>query len=261
MRGPGVVRWLVLILPILLPSAGRAQGVREGDDMVSRLGLADLAAYRAALSGRATIDDARAAEPPRSVSFRQLWDTPDDWLGRRVQVSGRVARVFRQEALGSFPPLVEAWVSTPAGDLFCTVFPAHGETKVGQSVDFTGTFLKSICYSGSDQPRLAPLIVGDRPPKPVSESAAVEQDRSLPVAASGSPAQPGWWRSAIAWSLGLLAALAAAGLLAWRHVRPVVAVGAGSGQYVGPPGTASSTAGDPPLEFIEREQNDGTELS
>ena len=73
--------------------------------------------------GRRPIDGPRAADPPRPVTFRDLWDHPDDWRGRRVTVRGTVARVFRQGAVGSFPPLVEAWLSTPEGDLFCVVFP------------------------------------------------------------------------------------------------------------------------------------------
>ena len=89
-------------------------------------GLADLPAEHAALAGKATIDGPRAADPPRPVTFRDLWDHPDDWRGRRVTVRGTVARVFRQGAVGSFPPLVEGWLSTPEGDLFCVVFPRPG---------------------------------------------------------------------------------------------------------------------------------------
>jgi hypothetical protein len=247
--------WLALSILASLACPAQEQG--EGDDLASRLGLADLAAYRAALAGRATVDDARASEPPRSMLFRQLWDTPDVWRGCRVQVTGRIARVFRQEAVGSFPALVEAWLSTPTGDLICTVFPTHGDAKIGQSVDFTGTFLKLIRYSAGDQARLAPLVVGDRPPAPATVTNTPASGPGLSPAPGSSG--PSGSRSVLAWLLGLIAALAAAGLLAWRHVRwPAASHTRG---YSGRHKAAFSTSGDAPLEFIERESQDGTRFS
>ena len=95
-----------------------------------RLGLADLPAEHAALAGKATIDGPEAHAPPQTVTFRDLWNHPETWRGRRVRVQGTIARVFRQGAVGSFPPLAEAWLSTPEGDLLCVVFPQ--EDRRGQ---------------------------------------------------------------------------------------------------------------------------------
>ena len=154
--------WLAVLLMVQGGWSSRAQSA--SDDLETRLGLADLAAYRAALSGKATVDDARTAEPVRPVTFHDLWDHPQTWRGRRVQVQGKVARIFRQDTVGDFPPLAEVWLTTTEGDLFCTVFPTAAVPEPGQDVRFTGTFLRTIRYAGSDQPRLAPWIVGDRPP-------------------------------------------------------------------------------------------------
>ena len=104
-----------------------------------------------------------------------------------VSVQGHVARIFRQGPVGSFPALAEVWITSPAGDPFCVVFPQPGPTafddplerhsdagrgiampEIGQMVRFTGTFLKMVRYAGSDGPRLAPLIVGGQQPVPVA---------------------------------------------------------------------------------------------
>src|SRR5205085_8897213 len=82
--------------------------------------------YRAALSGKPTADDARPSDAPVPVQFRDLWDHPGAYQGRRVTVRGRVERVFRQGPIGSFPALVEAWIFSKAGDPFCVVFPLPG---------------------------------------------------------------------------------------------------------------------------------------
>ena len=99
------------------------------------------------------------------VGFRELWDHAATYQGRRVQVQGRLVRRFRQGSFGTFPPLEEAWVFSPAGDPFCLVFPAprdpeerEAETKpktptAAGSVRFAGTFLKLIEYQGADGPR------------------------------------------------------------------------------------------------------------
>ena len=135
------------------------------------LTVADLAAYRAALSGQS-----RAQEPPAVVGFRELWEHPATYQGRRVQVQGRLVRRFRQGSFGTFPPLEEAWVFSPSGDPFCLVFPATRDPRETQSepktktsaaagsVRFAGTFLRLIQYQGADGPRRAPLIVGPAPP-------------------------------------------------------------------------------------------------
>ena len=79
--------WLAVLLLAHGGWSGRAQS--GSDDLETRLGLADLAAYRAALSGKATADDAHASGPMRPVTFHDLWDHPETWRGRRVQVRGR----------------------------------------------------------------------------------------------------------------------------------------------------------------------------
>ncbi|MGA2706026.1 MAG: hypothetical protein ABSH35_33705 [Isosphaeraceae bacterium] len=260
-------RWLAVLL---LAHGGWSSRAQSGsDDLETRLGLADLAAYRAALSGKTTADDAHAAEPVPPVTFHDLWDHPENWRGRRVQVRGTVARIFRQDAVGGFPPLAEAWLSTPQGDLFCTVFPTAGVPDVGQKVTFTGRFLKTIRYVGSDQPRLAPWIVGDRPPS----SAALAPRANEPAAAAAafraigaSPEpEPEWERQMGrrfeswlpgAWMLGIALGLAGAGVLAWQHVRRPLAAR--------PRGTLhknqGSAAADPPLVFLETESVNGTAL-
>ena len=182
MNRPGVPIALLMLLLAMLPASACGQDAdpdREPDD---RLGLADLAAYRAALSGRPTADLARTSDPPAPVGFRDLWGRPEAYRGRRVTVDGRVERTFRQGAVGSFPPLVEAWVFSAAGDPICVVYPrpdAPAVAEPGRTVRFTGTFLKMVRYKGGDGDRLAPLIVGDRPP-----------DLQRPEAGKGSAATP-----------------------------------------------------------------------
>ena len=48
--------------------------------------------------------------------------------GRRITIQGRVSRIFRQGPVGSFPPLAEVWITSPAGDPFCVVCPQPGST-------------------------------------------------------------------------------------------------------------------------------------
>jgi hypothetical protein len=190
---------LVVFLALSLASApsSAAQDADPGSEPDDRIGLADLAAYRASLSGRATADDARPSDPPARVGFRDLWERPEAFRGRRVTIRGRLERTFRQGAIGSFPPLVESWVFSPTGDPFCVVYPqteaagrggtaggslvgpaddrsrdsraeASGEPRPGQMIRFTGTFLKTVRYPARDGERMAPLIVGDRQPDPQS---------------------------------------------------------------------------------------------
>ena len=146
-----------------------------------QLTLADLAAYRAALSGKATGENAKSSDPPVRVVFRDLWNHTDEFRGRRVTIQGRVERIFRQGPIGSFPALAEVWIVSPAGDPFCLVVPNESDNGIlsvidqgledratsketpalGQTVRFTGTFLKMVRYAGGDGARLAPLVVGD----------------------------------------------------------------------------------------------------
>jgi hypothetical protein len=168
----------------------------------SPLSLADLEAYRIALSAKSD-----SAAP--TVSFRELWDRPEEYVGRTVSVEGRVARMFRQPSFGEFPPLVEAWVVSPSGDPFCLVFP-HLEGRpnpgVGTYIRFSGTFLKRIKYEGGDVARLAPLIVGPRAP----------ETPTSPLEVWGN----GW--SSTDWMLAVGAALVAGLILAGRHFnRPI----------------------------------------
>jgi hypothetical protein len=253
--------------PRLSPAFGQTD--KPGD----RLGLADLPAEHAALSGKATIDGPEAHALPQTVPFRELWNHPETWRGRRVRVQGTIARVFRQGAVGSFPPLVEAWLSTPEGDLLCVVFPqedrrgqkTHTDTvpaqktrdelapEPGRRVTFTGTFLKTIRYPAADLARLAPLIVGDRPPTIIME-AAVGGEPSTAGALRAIESRP---RSEVwtptAWALSLALGLAVAAVLAWQHVRraPPSKRRFTQGQCQTPVATS------PPLEFLDTEPEDG----
>jgi len=230
-------------------------------DTKNKLTLADLAGYRAALSGKPTADSAKTTDPPRQVHFRDLWDQPDTFRGQRVIVQGRVERIFRQAAVGSFPPLAEVWITSPAGDPFCVVFPPKelttGDDKrdgtnrrdktsrslnrrdtslstpdVGTTVRFTGTFLKMVSYAASDGKRLAPLIVGERPPlyKPDSSERgdatwlrenSTEVLRTIGGSNSNSRHDRGPWLP-VSWAMALTLAAVAAGIITWQHLRPPV---------------------------------------
>ena len=201
-RGWAWVAWLVLSL---LATPGAA-------DEDSALSLADLDAYRVALG-------AKPAATAAPVRFRDLWDRPGAYVGRRVRVEGRVARLFRQPRLGEFPPLGEAWIVSPVGDPSCLVFPlpeGRPTPEVGAPVRFTGTFLKRLRYQGGDAARLAPLIVGPEAPT------------------DSSPTAPRW--STFDWILGLGAAWVVASMLARRHLAR-------------PPWPPASL--DPPPRFID----------
>jgi hypothetical protein len=144
------------------------------------LGLADYAAYRAALDSPKS-----EGEPARSATFRDLWDRLGEFQGRRVAVAGRVERVFHQGPIGQFPALAEVWIANAATDPLCLAFPESGESRAprpGDSVQFEGTYLRKIRYHGGDVDRLAPLIVGAAPPR-------VDQPAPTPApqAVSGSP--------------------------------------------------------------------------
>ena len=184
-------RLLALVL-LALPET------RESDPALT---LADLAAYRAALSGARD-----TPAPPVPVTFRALWEHPERFQGRRVEVSGRIERLFRQGPIGDFPALEQAWAVSPAFDPFCLVYPKPQDgrgPRYGATVRFSGTFLKVVRYQGGDGPRLAPLIVGDRPPDAAPETTAL---RPVPA-------------TRIDWMVGIGAALVVALALARQHLR------------------------------------------
>jgi hypothetical protein len=233
----GLTKFIAVVV-LIDPWFSRAQGQ---DD---RLGLADLAGYRAALSGKATADEARAADPPALVHFRDLWNRPDAFRGRHVIVEGRVVRIFRQEPVGSFPALAEVWITSTSGDPFCLVSPKAGPTSVpipepGRDVRFTGTFLKMIRYAASDGARLAPLVVGDRPPTAQSAGAFLPTIGGQVADARFHP----WSWSPATWALGLSTAALAGGLLAWWHLN--------APSPKPRRGTMTPNTADPLLEFIE----------
>ena len=283
----GLTRFLVLMALWLSVWVGRSWADEPESGRDDQLSLADLADYRAALSGKPTADDARPADLPVNLGFRDLWERPDAYRGRRVTVRGRVARTFRQGPVGSFPPLLQVWTFSPAGDPFCLVFPQERDQNTpspavnskgpgtrasrptvlgpGQLVQFTGTFLKMIRYAAGDGARLAPLIVGDRPPghatPPAAEqadvrgvhSSAVGKDLRAFAAQDQDPGRGGGdtgiddWGGSSGWGLGLMMAVLAAGMLARQHMRAAPfrsrsAMRERLRDIRGP---------DPPLEFID----------
>ena len=194
MRHPGIG----LILVLLLVAA-----VRADDPPVS---IADLAGYRVALAAPAAPRDATPA------TFRDLWEHPEGHQGRLVRVEGRLARLFRQPAVGQFPALAEGWITSPLGEPICAVFPTGAAVPAtGAQVRFTGTFLRKITYAGGDAARVAPLIVGPQPP-------AVSGDD-----AGGSTFGPIFGGDHAAdWGIGLAAALGVGWVLLRRHLtRPL----------------------------------------
>ena len=189
-------------LPLSIVLSLVAAGPIEVDG--SSLGLADLPAYRNALE--AGPED--SAEP---VTFRDLWDDPDRFEGQRVRVVGRVVRRFHQPAVGTYPALAEVWARDDQGNLLCLVHP-EGEDRAdsapGRTIRFEGTYLKRLRYPGGDADRLAPLIVGHRPPAPTTPAS--------PVAEPGRAASRA---SEVDWTFGLLMAGAVVVVLAVKHLR------------------------------------------
>lgn len=180
---------------------GLANASTQGDD--SPLALTDLADYRRALVARGS------ERAPALIRFRELWDHATKYEGTRVQVEGRIVRRFRQGAYGTFPPLVEAWAVTPSGDPFCWVYPAPRDDTTAPSgqenVRFVGTYLKRIRYQGADVERLAPLIVGPRPPsfpRRVARPAVVRSRNAVND-----------------WVLGLACAAVVVAVIAWQALR------------------------------------------
>jgi hypothetical protein len=207
-----------------------AHCLADDRDTKHQLNLADLPGYRAALDGKPAAGSTEAGGAPKAVSFRDLWNQPDTFLGHRVIVTGRVERIFRQAAVGNFPPLAEVWITAPAGDPFCVVFAQPNlAPEVGRSVRFTGTFLKVVSYAASDGKRLAPLIVGDQPPVYESD----EPHKNGAASSSNNPAEVfqtiGGRNSRLeqdrqssfemSWVLALATAAFAAGIIIWQHLR------------------------------------------
>ena len=234
-----------------------------------QLTLADLAAYRAALSGKATGENAKSSDPPVRVVFKDLWNHTDAFRGRRVTIQGRVERIFRQGPIGSFPALAEVWIVSPAGDPFCLVVPNESGTGIlpvadhglegratskqspalGQTIRFTGTFLKMVRYAAGDGARLAPLVVGDQPPVPAPEITQASDVRLHGNSGEGSKPWPGLQAS---WLLGLTITVLTAGVLARQYLRApsrrVILRGPGSR-------TSDPLGADPPLQFVEQRED------
>ena len=179
--------------------------------------IADLPAYRAALAAR--VDPASAAP----ATFRDLWERPDAFQGRPVLVEGRLARLFRQPAVGRFPALAEGWITSPRGEPTCVVFPTGDGRAVpatGEPVRFAGTFLRKVTYPGGDAARVAPLVVGPTPPVAAAgDSSGSTAGPALPI---GRP---------VDWVMGLVVGVAVLGALLRRHLdRPL----AGPATPIGP---------------------------
>ncbi len=168
MRSPRPGVWIrvgsILFLILIVPSIVRA-------DDVDSLTIRNINAYQEALQ---PLDP---SEAPPLVRFRDLWENPDEFLGRQLRIEGIPRRRFRQEAIGELPPLVELWIASSQGNLTCLVYPkprSGDQIPLGRLVHFTGTSLGRIQYD-ADQSRVAPLLVGPEPPRLIKAS---DQDRS-----------------------------------------------------------------------------------
>jgi hypothetical protein len=234
------VRAIIIIICSCLEST-----LADEEELPAQLTLADLAAYRIALTGKSTKNDAEVSDRPTRVTFSELWHHPLVYRGRRVTIEGRVARIFRQGPVGSFPALAEVWIDSTDGGPFCVVAPqdkiqgtvsnqgqrldgaarSRAIPQLGQSIRFTGTFLKLLRYAAGDGNRLTPLIVGDEGPVPTvnartprrksSNDSGHEETRAdrfdAPLDRSAG--------SLSTWALAILLAGVAAGVLAWQHCR------------------------------------------
>lgn len=197
--------WLSTVLgQVDSPRVSEAPRVDHEQDR-GRLSLVDLARYHQALDQPLS----KVGEAP-TATFEDFWSQPA-LAGRYFTVRGRITRRFRQPPLGTFPALSETWVVDAQANPLCLVSPQNpgGEPAIGTWVSFIGQFQRVIRYQASDEPRLAPLVVGPEPPRPgpSSSSSGPEPDGEF------SP-----WRPADYWLGGVLAVLAAAVLLI-QHLR------------------------------------------
>ncbi len=255
-----------LVASILVLGCGSWSSA-DDTEVNHELSLADLASYRAALAGKATVDDARASDLAVRVVFKDLWNRSEAFRGRRVTVEGRVQRIFRQGPVGSFPALSEIWIVSSTSDPFCLVVSQESGTtkrsvddhspeprrtfhqipKAGQMVRFTGTFLKIVRFPAGDGNRLAPLIVGNQPPVAVRDVARANGSHPLSTNDQGG----GWAESPGSWLLGLTLMLVTAGAIARRHLR----VNSERVELRNQRRKAATSLGnDPPLEFLEAPQ-------
>lgn len=255
---------VALVLASIVVMICRTLSLADDADSAHQLGLADLVAYHAALTGKAKTDDASTADPAIRVGFKDLWNQPETFRGRRVLVEGRVQRVFRQGPVGTFPALAEVWIVSPAGDPFCLVFPQDsgkatpvgdhpgfesGHTlrqmpQRGQMAQFTGIFLKIVSFAAGDGTRLAPLIVGNQQPHTMASVAMVDHRPSLPANYLGGR----WTELSKSWLLGLTLAFVVAGALAIRQFRLRSRRADLRKQHRRSIGALGP---DPPLEFVE----------
>ncbi len=117
----------------------------------------DLPAYKSALE--------TTANEAQEVSFRELWDRPEFYRGKRVEIRGTIVRTFRTGAVGELPARVELWIVTKSGDFICAVCRDEGADPLPTSeIAFRGISLGKITYAAGDVPRIAPLIVGPHGP-------------------------------------------------------------------------------------------------
>lgn len=167
---------------------------------IGGVSLADIPAYAAALKNA-------NRERPTPVTFRELWSKPDSYRGRIVEISGRVARIFRAPAQGELPPRVEVWIDQD-GNLICVVVPdrvpADEHLQPGRFVAISGTFLGTVRYSGGDVERLAPWIVGSGSARSVRQATSAQDPTTWPASA---------------WIWVAIGSLAVGGFLAWAHSR------------------------------------------
>ena len=192
-----------ILLPLFFFWVLTSALVRAEDPAVS---IADLAGYQAALASEAESSAATA------VTFRELWDHPQAHQGRLVQVEGRVARLFRQAGVGKFPPLAEAWITSPVGDPTCLVFPTDSGRSMptpGDRVRFVGTFLRRITYKGGDTDRVAPLVVGPGSPSVLDPASAASGEAFGPIFGGDHFGD---------WGIGLAATLGVLWVLLRRHL-------------------------------------------
>ena len=262
---------LVIVSAVGEPGTGMPGVIADDDDQQTshQLSLADLAGYRAALSGKPTADCARAADPPSEVKFKDLWNRPDD-LSRPARhgaedgscgpsARGRSAASPRWRKSGSHrrpailsvryshnPPhsMQEPAASEARSGPSAKKAPKGRRADVmpagGQTVRFTGTFLKMVRYAGADGPRLAPLIVGDQRPEVSSPEPAESRVDRPSLETPGRPVGD----PACFLALGLALAAMAAILLARWHMRAPMPSTAARAK-------SATLTPDPRLEFIE----------